>query len=143
MAEALLRQALEQRGLASEVIVSSAGVRAVAGYPASEDAGDAVSAYGVDISTHRSRPLTVALVEESTLVLVMEERHRRAIFNMSPQALRRVYLLTEMAGQSGDVPDPYGRELESYVDSAAFINGLIQAGLPRILTLAGTSRSPQ
>ena len=91
----------------------------------------------MDLTGHRSRLLTPALLGEADLVLVMEEAHRRSLFHLAPQHLSKVYLLTEMSGKHADVADPYGGPVEGYVRTADELERLIDAGMPMILQPVG------
>ena len=70
LAEALLRRALEERGVTG-VEVSSAGTGAWEGAPASEGAYLVGLESGLDLSGHRARLLTGEVVAESDLILTM------------------------------------------------------------------------
>ncbi|PKO22128.1 MAG: low molecular weight protein arginine phosphatase [Chloroflexi bacterium HGW-Chloroflexi-1] len=133
MATALLRQRIASMGLSDRIRVASAGVRASAGLEASDNAIAVLSEKGIALDDHRSHPVTDALLTEADMVLVMEENHRRSLFYLAPQHLGKVFLLTEMAGQHDDVDDPYGGAIEDYARTAALLEALIDAGMPRIL----------
>ena len=109
------------------------------GARASANAAVVFRGSGIDLTDHRSRPLTPALVREADIILVMEESHRRSIFYMAPEHLAKVFLLTEMAGGYDDVPDPYGGPFEEYVQTAAFLAALIDKGMSRILKRIGVT----
>jgi protein-tyrosine-phosphatase len=47
-----------------------------------------------------------------------------------------VHLLSEMAGQSGDVDDPYGGLRQDYAQTAEEVDRLLDAGYERIVGLA-------
>jgi protein-tyrosine-phosphatase len=64
---------------------------------------------GLDISGHVSRPLTIGELDRADLVFVMEEKHRRSIVDLLPDAGDRVRLIAE-----GGVPDPAGKGLDEY-----------------------------
>lgn len=147
MAHAIMRQRLLTMGLADQVQVKSAGVWARDGQGASEDAIAVLAGLGIPLTDHRSQPLTQEILEGADVVLVMEEAHRRSIFYLAPKQLRKVWLLTELSGAHYDIEDPYGGPIEGYVNTAARLEALIDAGLPRLLRqlrvspLAGDSDS--
>ena len=91
----------------------------------------------MDLTEHRSRLLTPALLGEADLVLVMEEAHRRSLFHLAPQHLGKVYLLTEMSGKHADVATPYGGPIEGYARTVDELERLIDAGMPMILRRLG------
>jgi len=111
-AEALLRESL-RRGGPAHVETASAGTLDLRGEgPPAVLLGVAASA-GLDISAHRSRPLTRTLLEDADVVLVMERDHRIDVGRLAPEH-HRVHLLTEYldAGDPDrlreDIPDPIG-----------------------------------
>jgi len=133
MASAILRDRIIKMGLDSQVEVISAGVWAEPGARASSNGAAVLSERGVALNAHRSQPVTIALLEEASIVLVMEEAHRRSIFYLAPQHLSKVYLLTEMVGGHEDILDPYGGTLADYAATADLLISLIDKSLPRIL----------
>jgi protein-tyrosine phosphatase len=143
MAAALLRKRIAERGLADQVTVQSAGVFARSGQAASDYAVTVLGDRSVPLADHHSQPVTVPLLKEASIILVMEESHRRSLFYMAPECLSKVFLLTEMAGRHEDVADPYGGELEDYIETANTLDTLINGGLPNILRRIGvTETSP-
>ena len=139
MAAALMRKHLAALGLSDEIEVQSAGVWARAGSSASEGSATVLARQGISLSDHRSQPMTAQLLEQADIVLVMEEEHRRSLFYLEPQHLRKVFLLTEMVGRSKDIADPYGGPMEGYVRTAAQLDQLIAEGLPMILKRIGVA----
>jgi len=121
MAAALARQMLADRlGIAVDELgaaglsVVSAGVMATAGAEATPEAVDALRGRGIDLSSHRSQPLTPAMIDEADLILGMTGSHVRAVREMAPKAADRVARLDE----SADIADPIGQNLSAYQDTA-------------------------
>lgn len=133
MAAGIIRDHLTAKGLADQIRVLSAGIWAEDGHEASKNACTVLGQRGIDLSNHQSRIVTPALLSQASIVLVMEEAHRRSLFYLAPQYLSKVFLLTEMAGGHEDVADPFGGPLKSYVETANYLEKLIDAGLPAIL----------
>jgi protein-tyrosine-phosphatase len=114
LAEALLRRALEELGVA-DVDVSSAGTGAWEGAPASEGAYLVGLESGLDLSGHRARLLTGEVVAESDLILTMARHHRARVLELGAEG--RVHLVGDYAGRSDgspEVADPFGSDLEVY-----------------------------
>lgn len=63
---------------------------------------------------HVSKELTPQLASGSRLILTMEERQRDHIRKTDPEAAPKVFTLNEYVGESGDIVDPYGSELDNY-----------------------------
>jgi len=133
MAAALMRKRIMDLGLADQIAVKSAGVWARDGDRASEGATIVLGQRGVSLEEHRSQTMTSQLLEAASIVLVMEEEHRRSLFYLEPKHLRKVFLLTEMVGRSEDIADPYGGPLEGYAETADALDRLIEGALPNIL----------
>ena len=139
MAAGILRERIQRLGLDDQAQVVSAGVWADAGSRASSNATATLRLRGIDLAAHRSQPLTAALLRQANIALVMEEAHRRSIFNLAPDQLSKVYLLTEMAGGHDDVEDPFGGSMEDYATTADELTALIDKGLPKILKRIGVA----
>lgn len=140
MAAAIMRQRVAALGLEPQVQVISAGTWAEEGYGASKNAVATLAGRGVDLTGHRSQPMTTWLLAQADIVLVMEEAHRRSLFYLAPQHLSKIYLLTELSGRHEDVEDPYGGPPEEYGRTVDLLEKLIDAGLPRILRLLNVER---
>jgi protein-tyrosine-phosphatase len=82
------------------------------------------------------------MIGGADVILAMEEAHRRSIFYLTPKHLRKVLLLTELVGDHDDVDDPFGGPIEGYVNTAAHLEALIDAGLPRLLQQLGIAPLP-
>ena len=113
MAEALFRDRI---GADPGWEASSAGTFAALGHPASENAVLAVKERGIDLSGHRSQPLTYELVEQSDLIVVMTADHRFHLVEDFPEVGNRVFLIKSFGTSKvpADVSDPYGGSLNTY-----------------------------
>ena len=85
MAMGLLRQRLAEEGLGLRYQVTSTGVWAVDGRPASENGVKVMAERDIDISDHVARTITAGDVAEAELILVMSKEHKRMIHNTWPQ----------------------------------------------------------
>lgn len=102
MAEGLLREILEATG--SELEVASAGTYGADAEVASAHAIRVLADRGVDITAHRSRPLTLDLVEGADLVVTMARSHEAGVAALDQTARSRTFLAGEVArlgGQAG------------------------------------------
>ena len=101
------------------VHVASAGTAALAGRPVDPVMAELIRADGGDVSSFAARQLQAADLRAADLVLVMTRRHRSAVVALEPAAVRRTFLLVELAdlaaavaasGWPADVPaDPAAR----------------------------------
>ncbi len=139
MAEALFKRLINTKSPAEEASnwqVASAGTWAESGEPASLGAIMAMEKRGIDLDSHRSQPVTRKLLAKFKLVLVMEAGHQEALQAEFPQYAQKIYLLSEMASQHGDIEDPMGGRLEDYEKAACDIEDLLERGFDKILQLA-------
>ncbi|HCX65056.1 MAG TPA: hypothetical protein DHN33_07590 [Eubacteriaceae bacterium] len=126
MAEGLLKQL----GQGRDGLVSSAGVLAADGQRASQMAVETMKKRGIDLSKHRSRSLTMEMVEEAEWVLTMTETHRNHILLLLPEHKSKVKTIKEFHDpQTKDlnVIDPYGMSLSAYEKTADELERLIRA----------------
>lgn len=95
----LLRAKVDEAGVPwrDAVAISSAGTRAMEGFPMDPLAAELSRGLGADPAQHRARQLTTELVQAADLVLCMAREHRRAVVQSSPRAAQRAFLLTEFA----------------------------------------------
>lgn len=111
MAAALLRRALAtklrvdpERLAAAGYVVASAGLHAAPGDFASSGARAAMTQRGIDLSTHRSRPLDAPLLAAQDHVFVMTQRLFQTLRRLAPHP-ERVRLVDP---DGGDIVDPFG-----------------------------------
>src|SRR5271156_6032418 len=100
MAEALLQRQWPQR------TVFSAGVAAMVGCRAEPYAIEVMLERGFDISAHRARQATPALLTSAQLILALDQSHYDVICRSHPALRGRVHKLGRWRGNI-DVPDPY------------------------------------
>jgi protein-tyrosine-phosphatase len=120
--------------------VGSAGTWALDGEPVSRNSQEVLRRRGLDASRHRSRMVTQELLASYDLILTMEAGHKEALQVEFPALAGRVYLLSEVAGLSGPVADPYGRSVEEYEKTAQKLEQILVVGMPRIRSLAESGR---
>lgn len=113
MAEYLLRARLPAK---TGWRITSAGTFAAIGSPASINGVRVMGELGIDISAHRSRPLTAGMVDEADMVVVMTESHREEVLRMAPGAAGKVHVLKSLSTRPRgmNVADPVGMAEETY-----------------------------
>jgi RpiB/LacA/LacB family sugar-phosphate isomerase len=130
MAEGLFRELVRGR---NDIRVASAGVGAAHGQPPSAPAVQALSREGINISRHRSQPLTSALAGKATYIFAMTRMHLDSIHMMFPEAAEKSHLVCEFHGEPArspmDIPDPIGLGLDAYLKC----RDVLKKALPRIL----------
>lgn len=98
-----------------DIRIESAGVFADIGQSASENAVKALEKYDIDLSQHRTQPVTDELIEKSDIILTMTAGHKMLLSSMAKD---KVYTLLEFIDSDGDITDPYGGDLEEYEECA-------------------------
>ena len=82
---------------------------------------------GIDISKHRAAEVTVADIDQATLVLTMTDVQKKTLIALDPKATAKIKTLSECAsGVQQNVADPYGQALSVYVKTRNQIQGYIQ-----------------
>jgi len=128
MAELLLISILKEAGLKAKV--HSAGVSAWGMSPASENAVAAMRKQKLDLSSHTSSQLTVEILAEANLTLTMTSGHLQIVQALYPQA--NAFTLCQYADKKGDVSDPFGGDLETYIKCATQIKELIEKSITKL-----------
>ncbi len=110
-----MRHALETR---TDIEVASAGVSATSAQPASRHSVAACKQLHVDLSNHRSRQLTDALVQWATHIFCMTPGHQDFLEDSFPEAARKAHLVCEFdSSLPTQVPDPFGQDLPRYIQT--------------------------
>lgn len=117
MAEAIFKKMIKKRGKQDEINVSSCGIAAMEGEPASIFAQKVMKNQGIDITSHRSRRLSKDLLD-ADLILTMTKAHKDFLLNRYPDIKGRVFVLGEFSQDEGDedvdIDDPFGKDEVAY-----------------------------
>jgi protein-tyrosine phosphatase len=113
MAAALLYRAFTQRGV--PVGLHSVGTDAVPDIPATEDAIAVMLDDGLDISAHRSRPVTGDDLDRADVVVTMTRAQLRDLATRSPAAFPRLFTLKELARRAGYQPRDEGEDVRTWI----------------------------
>lgn len=119
MAAAIARHQLATKlGVADDKIEESAGVTvmsagsfAMPGARATPQGVDALREKGIDLSKHRSRPLSVELIHQADAIYTMTRGHRAAVLGLVPSAAEKVFTLDP---SGADIEDPIGSDVTVY-----------------------------
>lgn len=103
MMAALLEWTLTARRVPVAVRSSGFGPE---GIPAIEDAVVAMRRRGLDVSQHRSRSTTAALVDGADVIITAERAHVVQIAALAPSAFPRAMTLPELLARAADGPTP-------------------------------------
>jgi protein-tyrosine-phosphatase len=142
MAEHLLRQMLDERGLGEAIRVSSAGVAPYArdGALVSLDTRFALRDHGLVLDedkTSTDLKRNLHLLEGADLVLAMTAEQKAVVERMPLAAGKAIYTVREFAGDDQtDIADPASRDESFFRHTCALIKSSLERGLPRLLALA-------
>src|SRR2546423_13675923 len=110
LAEALARKIAERRGI-EDLNVSSAGTNAWDNAPATDEALLVGMERDIDLTGHRARKLTPAIVSEADLIFVMTPGHLEQVKQLGGRG--KVHVIDEYASGTANhgITDPYGGAL--------------------------------
>lgn len=128
MAKVILQQKLKAKGMLDRFEIDSAAYGPPTQEGASTNAREVIKKlFGDDLlASHKSKKLTPELIEQADLILVMKAGMKESL----PQA--KAWTLKEYAGGAGDVADPYGGGLDTYLKCAQEISGALEGVLPKL-----------
>src|SRR5688500_15249813 len=110
MAHAITEHELERRGC-NGIEVASVGTWAIDGRAATPEAIETVRQRGVDLSSHRSRPVHLDELRGSDVIVVMTSVHVREVAGLAPDIVDRIVLMKELAEiEIGPLPQGATRE---------------------------------
>jgi tRNA threonylcarbamoyl adenosine modification protein (Sua5/YciO/YrdC/YwlC family) len=105
MAKAILEKLLRESGLSKKVWVDSAGTSS---YPGTVQV---IKEEGMDVSSHKGKKITGALLNKSDVIFVMEPAHRNIIINSFPGIdAGKIRLLKD----NDNISDPIGGSVDEY-----------------------------
>lgn len=131
MAEKLLQHALQAEGEPlSKLVVVSAGVAAGYGDPASSNSVAALKKVKLDLTRHKSQPVTNDLIDRAFAIFGMTDSHIDVLRHYYPDLPERVHLLRDfMDDDESQIPDPFGQNFDAYVEC---LDSMIEA-IPSVI----------
>lgn len=169
MAAALLRSWIDHHAphVADDLRITSAGVHARDGHPATAHMVAIADRWDLDLDAHRSRRLDADRASRAGLVITMEAAHRDAVARLTPGLAGRTFTLRELAELTDhvdpdehaslddwvrglhaarprvwvevtDVEDPYGGPAAGYEPTAAELTELVERVAPALTTVVTT-----
>lgn len=129
MAGQVLAQGSRERPRTSgDIHVVSAGTAATSGSRASAAAVEVMATRGLDLSSHRSQPLTIELIRQADYIFAMTAAHRETVLRMVPSASSRTLLLNA----EGDISDPFGADEAEYAACAEVMAAALRVRLSEV-----------
>lgn len=146
MAEGIARRVAAERGL-SDLSIASAGTGAnpfppgtpMPEFGASDGALLVALENGIDLGSHRARPLTREAVEQADLVLAMGDRHLARVSELGGAS--KAHLLTAFASHgaaASSIEDPFGGDLTAYRATFEQLDREIRAAFDRLVPTGTT-----
>lgn len=113
MAAAIMDKIANEEAL--DVSIESAGVLATENSPATPEAVEALKKYNIDLSEHKSKPISQELIDKSDLIITMTEAHKLLLQGLAKD---KTCTLCELADMEGEISDPFGGDLDEYESTA-------------------------
>ncbi|MBQ7227043.1 MAG: low molecular weight protein arginine phosphatase [Clostridia bacterium] len=131
MAEQMFADYLKRNKNSQLAEVSSAGIYADNGRPMTPEAAGVLAEMGLTVKPHKSRLLTVDLIQNADVIVCMTENHRTALTHtftyeaaMSDGKTRVVGTVKELIGE--DLNDPFGQGVEAYRVTANALTKMLE-----------------
>ncbi|MCF7811727.1 hypothetical protein K9N50_12145 [bacterium] len=116
VAEAMFRKLAEKSGETWKI--ASAGVKAVKGASANQVISFIMFQRGLPLYNHSSQPVTKKLLSKYMWIVVMEDKHRKAILKIDENLKDRVFLFRELTADAKlddyNMPDPTGKDAQDF-----------------------------
>lgn len=119
MAQALFRKLKDKFAPALNYQADSAGIRAIEGFPPTEETIICMNKQGLDISAHKAKIVDNKMIKKSSLILTMTQQQQIFLkkqfpLSMNKTFLFRPYCLKNKGIENQDIEDPYGRSMFFY-----------------------------
>lgn len=93
--------------------ITSAGIAAMKGWEANQQAQDIANNHSLSLEGHKARQLTSEICHQNDLILVMEQNHIDGVCYISPESRGKTMLLGRWLDDA-DIEDPYKRSDEMF-----------------------------
>jgi protein-tyrosine-phosphatase len=126
---------LQRLTAGNDIVIASAGSRGRDGREADPITATVAAEFGLDLSAHRSQPLTREVVQQADLIVCAEVEHLLAVIDKDASAFPKTFLLLELAERA--TPRRDNESLQQWVDRhhqgrspAALLKSGAALGLP-------------
>jgi protein-tyrosine-phosphatase len=114
MAQGILQKISDTQGLS--ITCASAGIATVDGLDASQNAILVMKDIGIDISRHKSRQITLDIIDKTDYIFTMTNNHMSYILSMfanyfTDERINKINTLS----LTGQIIDPFGKDIDSYI----------------------------
>ena len=115
LAEIIMQQLLERHGH-TDIRVEARGLVVLFPEPCNPKVVAVLRSQGLILGNRSSKELTEADLTDDTLVLAVGIKEKEQL--LSQYEPKHLYTIREFAGDTGEITDPYGRDMEAYVTCA-------------------------
>lgn len=116
------------------IIFMSCGTYAYHGISASNEAQKVMINRGIDISSHRSQPVSHDLVSKAEYVLGMAEEHTDYLRSTFPECENKLFLLKDFTeDKDKNIHDPIGLSYEEYSQCADELERCLKKALKKLV----------
>ena len=140
MAEAILKRLVALSVDVDQWHIESAGTFADSGYYPAALSQYVMQTKGMDISSHRSQPVSMELLKNFDVILSMEIWQKEFLQVQYPEIADRVFMISEMVGINEDISDPVNGELADYQATAVMLERYLSAGIDRMRQIASQNQ---
>ncbi len=132
MAKVILEEKLKAAGPSGTIRVDSAALGSPTDSVANPIARKAITKmYGQDLlANHYPKKINRELLEQADIILVMCSEMKRGL------PPNKTWTLKEYAGQSGDISDPFGTDLKTYLRCANELSATIETIIPKLKSIS-------
>ena len=136
MAENLMKAqiASHEDPFVHSIEVVSAGIKTHEGEGAEEQAIEVLNERGIEMGEHSARQISSNLINNSDLILTMEEVQKNTLLESYGASSEKTHLITEFVGDDGNVADCWGKDKNAYSDCADRITKLVEQVIYKIWT---------
>jgi len=126
----------------SGISVTSAGVGALEGNPASQEMVVIGKEWGVDLTQHSACQVNQTIVDEADLILVMSWEYRNYLLEFDDHINEKIRLLGEFVGRD-NISDPYQLSEDNYRHAANIIQEAAKSWAVELSRLIPSSSNSQ
>jgi len=124
----------------NNINIDSAGTGTMPGMPATDYAIAVAAHWDIDLTSHRSKPLTPELILKANLILAMASEHVETILHHDKTACSKTYLLKGFPQpynySQERIEDPIGGSMEQYNQTFLELDEIIRKIFPQIIELS-------
>ena len=138
IAKVILEAALQKTRYKTVFTVDSAGTLKLLSQPAHQFALQVAQENGLNLSGHRSKPVSKSLLEEAELIICMSTDHQKYLHKHFPEEKEKIVLLKQWQRDiqlsNPSVADPMGHKLPVYFQVFKEISAEIKRILPYVIS---------